>query len=118
MGSLLIHKDKWRWRRPTWRRQKITRYLTFSPARRRSEGPCSPNNDFSALANGPHGYFLPNLEEPVPRIAFQESEPMPDIVEREVVCFQPFGDFLPIDRGRNRRLRVRARRVGSDRGGA
>ncbi len=37
-------------------------------------------------ADSPRGCSLSNLEESVPRIAFQESEPMPNVVDRKVVC--------------------------------
>src|ERR1700682_4531270 len=71
-----------------------------------------------SLAERPRWQSLPDLEEPLPGIAFQEFEPMPDIVERIVVRLQSFGDFLPIDRGRDGRLRVPPRRVGGDPGRA
>src|ERR1700692_4238643 len=60
-----------------------------------------------ALANCARGQSLLDLEEPVPGIAFQESQPMPDIIDRIVVGLEALGHFIPIDRSRDRGLRHR-----------
>src|ERR1700684_532237 len=61
-------------------------------------------------------YPLPDLEKIRPWIAPQISQPVAKIIDREVIRPQPFRQFLPCERRRNRSLRQRAGRVRGDRG--